>query len=341
MSHIMISYKREDEARVARIVRALEKQNLPVWWDQNLPAGEEWRKNIEAAVDAAQCVIVVWSALSVGPEGGFVRDEASRASGRGVLVPVRIDKVAAPLGFGELQAIDLTAWNGDVRDSYFLDLVEACRAKLENRPAKVAKGPAGRLLRRAAAGSFAGTALAFVASVSTNLFHVQDHMCTIPVAQPQVSDLCGGLHLGGRPSYAERIAWAGRPSGSCAALREIIARFPDGAYRGKAADLLAGAKITRASTFTADPRTARGYVRQSEAPFGTIGAAQTDARARAQADAAQMGCAPVDANQRLQGADITSVTFDCRASPLGGQACAADYVANCRIESRQLVEQCG
>lgn len=340
MTHVMISYKREDQARVAKLVRALEKEKLPIWWDQNLPGGEEWRKNIETAVDEAACVIVVWSSHSVGPDGGFVRDEASRAKARGALVPVRIDKVAPPLGFGELQAIDLTAWKGDVRNSYFLDLVEACRAKLENRPAARAKGPATRLLRRAAAGSFAGTALAFVGTVSTNLFHVQDHVCTIPAAQPQISDFCGGLHMGGRPSYAERLAWEQRPPGSCAALRDIIARFPDGAYRGKAADLLAGAKTTRGD-FSPDPRTSRGYVRQSQTPFPTAAAAQADARSRAQVDAVQTTCAPIDANERLAGADVTSATFDCRASPLGGQVCAADYVANCRIEARQLVEQCG
>ena len=341
MSHVLISYRRDDEPRVARLVRALEKQGLPIWWDQHLPGGEEWRKNIETAIDEAVCVIVVWTHSSVGPEGGFVRDEASRAKARGVLVPVSMDAVSPPLGFGELQAINLTRWRGDVRDPYFLDLVEACRAKLEGRSAKPAKGPASRLLRRAAAGSFGGAALALVGSLSTNLFHVQDHVCTVPVAQPGVSDFCGGLHMGGRPSYAERIAWAQRPAGDCAALRGLISRFPDGAYRSKAADLLAGATVTRSASFTPAPRSAHGYVRQSEHPYPTVAAAQDDARTRAAADATETSCAPVDDNQRLAGADITSVKFDCRTSALGGQVCGADYTAQCHIEARAMVEHCG
>ena len=114
MSDVFISYKREDEVRVGRLARALEKAGLDIWWDRGLPGGESWRTNIVNALDAARCVVVVWSHGSVGIEGAFVRDEATRAMSRGILVPVMIDRVAPPLGFGELQAIDLTHWRGAV-----------------------------------------------------------------------------------------------------------------------------------------------------------------------------------------------------------------------------------
>ena len=56
------SYKREDEPRVAVLVQAPEgRPGLEVWWDQILPGGEAWRENIQAAIDAAGCVVVVWS----------------------------------------------------------------------------------------------------------------------------------------------------------------------------------------------------------------------------------------------------------------------------------------
>lgn len=145
MADIFLSYKREDEIRVGRLARALEGAGLKLWWDRGLPGGESWRANLQSALDAAKCVIVAWTHESVGPAGDFVRDEAGQAKVRGILVPVLLERVRAPLGFGEVQAIDLAHWRGDARDPFFLDLVAAVRAKLEGRPAPPARGPVARL----------------------------------------------------------------------------------------------------------------------------------------------------------------------------------------------------
>src|SRR5579872_1133605 len=131
MSDVFISYKREDEARVYRLAQALEKVGLTVWSDHQLAPSENFRDNIAKALAEARCVVVVWSRASVGEAGDFVRDEASRGKARGVLVPVRIDAVHPPLGFGELQAVDLTGWRGGAGDPFFRDLVGATRAKLD------------------------------------------------------------------------------------------------------------------------------------------------------------------------------------------------------------------
>lgn len=340
MSHVLVSYKREDEPRVVRLVKALESHGLEIWWDQHLPGGEAWRDNIEAALDQAGCVVVVWSAGSTGPEGGFVRDEAGRAKARGVLVPVRIDNVSPPLGFGELQAIDLRGWKGSPRDPYLIDLVAACRAKLAGTAVPPARGPAARLMRRARAGSLAAAGLAAAWSLASNVYSVQNRFCTIPAVQPALSDACGAMGLGQRPSRAERLAWANRTKGSCTDLRAFINRFPAGAYHGEAADLLAAATSVRAAAYTADPRTVRGYVRQSDHGFSSAGAAQADAKTRAQADASSL-CAPLDAYEKLDGVTVTPLSFDCRAGFGGGQVCALDYSATCNIETRPLVEHCG
>ena len=132
MTDIFLSYKREDEARVGRLVRALEKAGLAVWWDRRLPGGESWRTNVGNELDKAKCVIVAWTHESTGPAGDFVRDEAGEAKARGILVPVLLEPgVHPPLGFGEIQSIDLSHWRGNARDPFFLDLVAACQAKLE------------------------------------------------------------------------------------------------------------------------------------------------------------------------------------------------------------------
>jgi serine/threonine-protein kinase len=81
---IFVSYKTEDRPRIKRLVDALEAQGLSVWWDAHIGGGANWRRDIEQHLDGASCVIVAWSTRSVGPEGEFVHDEATRAKLRGI-----------------------------------------------------------------------------------------------------------------------------------------------------------------------------------------------------------------------------------------------------------------
>jgi hypothetical protein len=340
MAHVMVSYKREDEPRVAVLVRALRANGLEVWWDQALPGGESWREQIQTAIDTAGCVVVVWSQGSTGPDGGFVRDEAGRAKGRNILVPVRLDNVSPPLGFGELQAIDLRGWKGNPKDPFLRDLVDACRAKLEGKPVPSAKAPSVRLYRRLRTGAVGALATGCLWAMATNLGGVQNRLCTVPLGQPTLSDVCGGIGLGGRPDRAERLAWESRPAGSCAALRSHITQFPNGAYRRLAADLLAAETVQRSVTWSPAPRPARGYVRQGLQGLGTAAAAQADALKRAKDDAATL-CAPLNGFERLDGVDVAPIAYDCRPGFSGGQVCALDYDATCHIDARPLVERCG
>ena len=116
MSDVFVSYKREDEVRVGRLVRALQDEGLEVWWDRALPGGEPFRAGITKALEQAKCAVVVWTHASTGPKGQFVWDEAGRALGTNRLVPAALDKVPPPLGFGEIQAVDLTRWRGKRND---------------------------------------------------------------------------------------------------------------------------------------------------------------------------------------------------------------------------------
>ena len=113
MSDVFISYKAEDRKRIQPLVQALQADGYSVWWDEHIGTGDEWRQTIEKQLDSAKCVLVVWSKRSVGPDGNFVRDEAARAQKRHVYVPVLIDSVNPPLGFGESQAASLRGWKGD------------------------------------------------------------------------------------------------------------------------------------------------------------------------------------------------------------------------------------
>lgn len=127
MSDVFVSYKAEDRKRVRPLVEALEADGYSVWWDEQIAGGAAWRQAIETELSAAKCVIVAWSKRSVGPEGTFVQDEASRAQQRRVYVPVTIDKVHVPLGFGEMQALSLTGWKGDRSDPHYQAVLTAVR----------------------------------------------------------------------------------------------------------------------------------------------------------------------------------------------------------------------
>ena len=130
MTDLFISYKAEDRSRVLPLVAALEDQGISVWWDEHIGGGDDWRETILRHLETARCVIVVWSRRSVGPKGEFVRDEASRAKRQGTYLPVRIDKVDPPLGFGEMQVLDLAGWKGDTAHPRFQAVLAAVRARL-------------------------------------------------------------------------------------------------------------------------------------------------------------------------------------------------------------------
>jgi hypothetical protein len=132
MTDVFVSYKREDRERVEPLVEALTKTGLCVWWDREISGGQEWRQEITRELEASRCVIAVWSRGAVGEQGAFVRDEASRGLARGVLLPVRIDDVAPPLGFGECQALDLIGWRGSDRDTRILDVIATAQAIVQN-----------------------------------------------------------------------------------------------------------------------------------------------------------------------------------------------------------------
>ena len=135
MSDVFLSYKAEDHARIVPLVDALEADGLDVWWDTDITGGSEWRREIEEQLDRARCVIVVWSTKSAGPEGRFVKDEASRAQRHGTYLPIRIDDIEPPLGFGEIHAISLQGWKGSRRDSRYQKVLQAVRAAISDKPA--------------------------------------------------------------------------------------------------------------------------------------------------------------------------------------------------------------
>jgi hypothetical protein len=132
MADIFISYARDDLTRVELLAKALEDQGWSVWWDRTIPVGKTWDDVIEEEIDAAKCIVVVWSDKSV--TSGWVRTEAEEGLRRNALVPVLIDNAKIPLRFRSIQAASLIAWHGDVSHKGFQKLVQALASNLGSPP---------------------------------------------------------------------------------------------------------------------------------------------------------------------------------------------------------------
>lgn len=117
MSEIFLSYKSEDQPRAKIIAEALEQQGYSVWWDMTIPPGKTFDEVIEKALDSAKCVVVLWSRKSVLSD--WVKEEASVAVKRRILLPVLIDDVKIPIGFKRIQAARLIDWQGTLPNPEF------------------------------------------------------------------------------------------------------------------------------------------------------------------------------------------------------------------------------
>jgi hypothetical protein len=125
---VFISYSKHDRSRVERLVGALEAEGWTVYWDRRLLAGDAWHTLIATELQVARCVIVAWSPRAAA--SNWVRDEATQGLQRGVLIPVVIDPVAIPLGFGQVHTIAVMDAAGDLIASAVPDLLASVRRHL-------------------------------------------------------------------------------------------------------------------------------------------------------------------------------------------------------------------
>ena len=121
MADIFISYKREDRDWAEALSHALEEQGWTTWWDTSLHAGESFDFAIERELDAAKCVVVLWSKTSI--KSRWVVAEAGEGLDRGVLVPVFIEQVRPPLVFRRIHSASLMGWKKGAKEKLFVDLV--------------------------------------------------------------------------------------------------------------------------------------------------------------------------------------------------------------------------
>lgn len=96
-----------------------------MWWDEALQAGEVFDEAIEAALNAAKAVVVLWSPDSAASR--WVRAEATVADQNNSLLPVTIRPCRRPVIFELTQTVDLSNWKGNRRDRTWRAFVDEVR----------------------------------------------------------------------------------------------------------------------------------------------------------------------------------------------------------------------
>src|SRR5690348_566372 len=148
MADVFVSYARADKARVAPLVAAMEARGWSVWWDPEIAPGREFDDEIDAELQAAKAVLVVWTPVSVASR--WVRGEARDAAERGLLVPVRFDGARLPIDVRAIHTTDLDDWHGDATAPCAQECLQALAAMIAR------NSNAAKTGKPAAAGSTGG-----------------------------------------------------------------------------------------------------------------------------------------------------------------------------------------
>jgi adenylate cyclase len=123
MARVFLSYAREDVDTARQLAAALTDAGETVWWDRHVHGGANFGTEIDRELKNAQIVMVLWSPASIA--SAWVQDEAAEGRDSGRLVPAVIDMVKPPLGFRQLQCIDLTSWTKHGKPEPIEDILAA------------------------------------------------------------------------------------------------------------------------------------------------------------------------------------------------------------------------
>lgn len=118
---VFFSYSRTDQSEALPLIKAIEDAGFKVWWDGMLEGGTNFLETTEEALESAKAVVVLWSKTSVSSH--WVRDEATSGRDRNILIPLSLDGTMAPLGFRQVQLINLENWKNDQTAEPIMDML--------------------------------------------------------------------------------------------------------------------------------------------------------------------------------------------------------------------------
>ncbi len=132
MSDVFLSYAPDDRAAARAIAEVLERRGLTVAWDWDQFSGDEAVEATERELDAARCVVALWSQSAAA--SGWVEPEALAGLRGAGLVQARLDDVKIPRRLRRAATFDLTGWDGSRVAPDVEALAEAVAAAVEDAP---------------------------------------------------------------------------------------------------------------------------------------------------------------------------------------------------------------
>jgi hypothetical protein len=130
---VFIAYSTRDRKIAEWFAHALEKNDIPVWWNlDTIPLGADWGDFLTNMVLESFCTTVLWSNQSIRSK--WVLHESEIALQRRCLIPVLIEDVPIPEQFSRIQAATLTNWDGNPSDPGFLRVLAGVRNFIRTAP---------------------------------------------------------------------------------------------------------------------------------------------------------------------------------------------------------------
>ena len=123
MARVFLSYAREDVETARRLAGVLSDAGQSVWWDRHVHGGANFSEEIDRELKNADVVLVLWTATAIA--SAWVQDEAAEGRDTGRLVPAILGSAKPPLGFRQLQCVDLSDWVDHGHDGPVEDLITA------------------------------------------------------------------------------------------------------------------------------------------------------------------------------------------------------------------------
>lgn len=289
----------------------------------------------EAAMAISPLVVIVWPAPKNQARATGLFEIAERARDRGALSAVRLTKDLPPVGFSGVRTFDLSRKSVPPRAERLDELAEHCRASSD---APAGGGGLKRRWRRVAiiCGSLGGFVLAAFSVTGLDLLNVQQQICSIPTPEV-ISDSCGLMGLGDRPTRKERLNWQAMRPGNCADLRTHMERFPDGKLLARA-DALYSARVPyKTDRWTSSTQS---FALAASAAPSELAAGVAEARRltqlRAQREAKSI-CELYVGDSGLRLVSATPTADDWRCDRLG---CRVEGHAVCVVETEVVEDKC-
>ena len=215
MSKLFISHSHSDRTEASSFARLLQDLGYDVWWDFEISGGVEFRNEIDQKLNQSDVVLVLWSPDSV--QSNWVIEEAQDGLSRGKLLPITIKDTQPPRGFREIQALDFTAWDGEV-DAPELQLLLSTLKDFGGKDPIVESRLSGSYsLKRA---SLRNVLVAIAAALAFLVYSGWDYLDAGSATQPRARlAICGGLLL------LAGIGWLVRSPRGGSIMAAVIAIF--------------------------------------------------------------------------------------------------------------------